>query len=86
MTEKGKAITIETVEEEEDLQALIAQIEAQDNEAKDVSQNNSVTRLPPYIPAWKGKAKVPKDLEATKSVLQTPLLPNYIRFEGMPLG
>jgi len=28
MAEKGKAVTMETKEEEEDLQALIAQIEA----------------------------------------------------------
>ena len=61
MEEKGKAITIET-EEEEDLQALIVQIEVQDDEAEDVSQIHSTTKLPPYIPPWKGKAKVPKEL------------------------
>jgi len=32
MVEKGKAITTKLEEEEEDLQALIAQIEAQDEE------------------------------------------------------
>lgn len=64
MTEKGKAITVEIEEDEEDLQALITQIEAEN-----VSQIPSVIKLPPYIPPWKGIAKIPKDLEAMKSVL-----------------
>jgi len=83
VAEKGKAITTEIEEDEEDLQALIAQIEAQDEEEEDVFQ---IPSLPPYISPWKGTTKVPKDLEATKSTLQTPLLPDEIRFDGMPLG
>ena len=86
MAEKGKAVTVETEEEEEELQVLITQIEAQDEEAKDVSHIPSMKKLPPYIPPWKGKAKIPKDLEATRSAPQTPLLPDDIRFEGPPLG
>ena len=86
MAEKGKAVAIETEEEEEDLQALITQIEAQDDEAENVSQVPSAINIPPYIPPWKGKAKISKDLEATKSALQTPLHPDEIRFEGLPLG
>lgn len=31
-------------------------------------------------------AKIPKDLEATKSLLQTSLLPDEIRFDGLSLG
>jgi len=31
-------------------------------------------------------AKILKDLEATKNTLQTPLLPDEIRFHGLPLG
>jgi len=42
--------------------------------------------LPEYVPPWKGKTKIPKDLDATKSALQTPLLPNGIIFEGSHLG
>lgn len=42
--------------------------------------------LPPYISLWKGTTKIPKDMEATKSTLQTLLLPNEIRFEGLLLG
>lgn len=42
--------------------------------------------LPPYLPPWNGKANVPKDLDAAKSTLQTLLLPDEIRFEGLLLG
>ena len=56
-----------------------------DDEAENVSQVHSMIKLPPYIPPWKGKAKIVKDLEATKSVLQTPLLLDEIRFEGLLL-
>lgn len=38
MVEKGKDVTTETEEDEEDLQVLITQIEAQDDEAENVSQ------------------------------------------------
>jgi len=86
IAEKGKVVTIETKKEGEDLQALITQIGAQNDEVGEFSQKNSTTKLPPYILPWKGKAKVPKDLEAMKSALQTPLLPNDIMFEGLPLG
>jgi len=37
-------------------------------------------KLPTYAPPQKGKAKVPKDLDKTKSSLQTPLLPYNIIF------
>ena len=40
------------------------------------------TNLPAYVPPQKGKAKVPKDLDETKSSLQSPLLPDNIIFEG----
>src|SRR5277367_6230335 len=46
----------------------------------------SVEKLPEYVPLQKGKTKIPKDLDATKSTLQTPLLPDGIVFEGSHLG
>lgn len=46
----------------------------------------STTNLPPYVPPWNGKAKILKDLKATKSALHTLLLPDDIRFEDTPLG
>lgn len=47
---------------------------------------NPITRLPEYVPLCKGKAKVPKDIDESKSSLQTPLLPDNIVFEGPHLG
>lgn len=46
----------------------------------------AIAKLPQYVPLWKGKSKVPKDLDATKGTLQTSLLPNGILFEGVVLG
>jgi len=43
-------------------------------------------KLSAYVPLCKGKVKVPKDLDETKSLLQTPILPNGIMFEGTHLG
>ena len=43
-------------------------------------------KLPAYAPPRKWKAKVPKDLNETKSSLQTPLLLDGIMFEGTHLG
>ena len=68
------------------MQALIPQIEVQDDVEEDVSPITFATKLPTYFPPWKGKAKVPKDLEAMKSALKTPLLLDGIMFEGIPLG
>lgn len=44
------------------------------------------TKILEYVPPQKGKHKVPKDLDATKSALQTLLLPSGILFEGSALG
>ncbi len=45
-----------------------------------------ITWLLEYVPPRKGKAKVPKDIDESKSSLQTPLLPDDIGFEGAHLG
>ena len=39
-----------------------------------------LTRLPTYVPLWKGKERVPKDLDESKNFLQTPLFPDDIIF------
>lgn len=39
-----------------------------------------------YIPLCKGKVKVPKDLDPRKFLLNTPLLPDNITFEGPRLA
>lgn len=83
VVEKGKAITTEPDEDDEDLQALIAKIEAQDEEEEDAFH---ILSLPPYVSPWKGTTNIPKDLDAAKSMLQTLLLSDEIRFDGLSLG
>ena len=86
MEDKGKTINIETYDEEEDLHTFVKEIEPDKEVEEDIHPMCTISKLPKYVPPWKGKAKIPKDLEATKSTLQTPLLPNGIRFEGSSLG
>ena len=69
MEEKGKVITIESDEEEEYLQALIAIAKEEEDIEDDIQPLRSTVILPAYVPLRKGKAKVPKDLDATKSSL-----------------
>lgn len=86
MEEKGKVVTIESKEEEEDLHDLISEVEEGEDVDEDVPPMRSVAKLPEYVPLCKGKAKVPKDLDAMKSELQTPFLTDGINFEGPLLG
>lgn len=53
---------------------------------EDIQPVRATAKLPKYVPLQKGRAKVPKDLDATKSALQTLLLPDGIMFEGLALG
>lgn len=86
MEEKGKAVTIKTDGEEEDFQTMIIIVEEEEDVEEDIQSLHSAVKLPAYVPLRKGKTKVQKDLDATKSSLQTPLLPNGIIFEGTHLG
>ena len=52
----------------------------------DTQPTHSATKFPTYVPLRKGKAKVPNNLDETKSSLQTPLLLDGIMFEGTHLG
>jgi len=61
MEEKGKEVTIETNEEEEDLQTLIAAIEEEEDVEEDIQPLCSAEKLPKYVPLRKGKTKIPKD-------------------------
>lgn len=58
----------------------------QDDVEEDLPPTPSAAKLPTYVPLWKWKVRVLKDLEATKSVLHTPLLPDIITFEGSLIG
>ena len=53
---------------------------------EDIQSMCSLVKFHKYVPPWKGKTKIPKDLDATKSALQTPLLLDGIVFEGLHLG
>jgi len=86
MVEKGKVVTIKIDEKEEDLQALIIVEEEDEGMEDDIQPTHSTTKLPTYVPPWKGKTKVPKELDKTKSSHETLLLPDDIMFEGTHLG
>lgn len=87
MEEKWKAVTIEIDEEEKDLQALVVATEEEEEDVQEyVQQSHSAVKFPAYVPLQKGKSKLPKDLDATNSSLETPLLPGGIVIEGLHLG
>ena len=50
MEEKGKVVTIETDEEEEDLQALIATVEEEEYVEEDIQPLRSAAKFPAYVP------------------------------------
>lgn len=66
VAKKGKKITTELEEDDEYLEALIAQIEAQDEEEEDAFQ---IPSLPPYLSPLNGTGKIPKDLNVVNSTL-----------------
>jgi len=86
MEEKGKAVNLETNEEEEDLEDLIIEEDEDKSMEEETEAAHPLIKFPMYVPPWKGKAKVPKDLDESKNSLQTPLLLDDIIFEGMHLG
>lgn len=86
MEDKGKVVTIKTDEEEMDLEELMVAENVEEGMGKEAKPVPLSTKLPAYIPLQKGKAKVPKDIDETKSSLQTPLLPDNIILEGTHLG
>ena len=51
-------------------------------EELDYEEGEPITNLPEYIPLWKGKMKVTKDLYSGKFMVSTPLLPEQVIFEG----
>lgn len=76
MEEKGKVVNLETDDEEEDLEdTLIEEDEDKDME-KETECMDPLTRFPTYVPMQKGKVKVRKDIDESKSSLQTLLVPD----------
>lgn len=86
MEEKGKVVNLDIGDEEEDVQALVDDREVDEEMIEDIHPMRAPAQLLEYVPSRKGKVKVPKDLDATKSALQTSLLPDGIMFEGSALG
>lgn len=69
MEEKGKVVTIETDEEEEDLEDIIIKEDEDKGMEEETEPAQPPTKLLAYVLPWKGKAKVPKDLEETKRLI-----------------
>lgn len=86
MEDKGKTINLEIDDEEEDLQAFIQEMKVDEEMEEEIQLVRTSAKLPNYVPPWKRKAKVPKDLDVVKSSLQALLLPDGILFEGSALG
>lgn len=69
MEEMGKAINLETEEEEEDLVEILVEEEEDKDMEVETEGADPLNRLPLYLPSWKGKARVSKDLDESKSSL-----------------
>lgn len=60
-------------------------MEAEDTQGTkyiDVKGAEPITRLPKYVPLWKGKVKVMKVLDSENFTISMPLLPKQVPFEG----
>lgn len=68
--EKGKVVDLEAKEGIEDI---------------DIDKVDHILKLPEYIPSCQGKVKVLKDLDEGQFLLNTPLLPENITFQGSRL-
>jgi len=86
MEEKGKVINLEVDEEEEDFEGILVEEEEDIEMEVETQLVDPLTKLPMYVPPWKGKARVPKDIDESKSFLQTSLLLDGIFFLWIALG
>ena len=82
MKEKGKAITIESDEEEEGPPTYVEEIEPN----KEGEENIQLVRWTKYVPPSKGKANVPTNLDDVDNILITPSLPKEVPLKGMVTG
>jgi len=64
----------------------IGEEEYQGVEELDTKEIEHVSHFPVYIPPWKGKTKVTKDLDSRKFLVLTPLLLEQVEFEGTTLA
>lgn len=54
-------------------------------EEVEIQGEDPITRIPEYVPPHKPKTKIPKDIDESKTPLQTPLLLDEIVFDGLRL-
>lgn len=78
MEEKGKAVTIESDEEEEGSLIYVEEMELDEEGATNIQP----VRQPKYVPPSKGKAKVPTNMDDVDNILITMSLPKEVPFEG----
>lgn len=64
--EKGKAINLESEEEEIEDISMNDEDLGIDVEEVEVQGDDPITRLPKYVPPCEGKTKVPKDIDERK--------------------
>lgn len=74
MEYNGKNIKLETDDEEDELQVFVDEIQVDEEMKEDIQPVQATKKMPEYVPLWKWKAKVSRDLDVDKSALQTPLL------------
>lgn len=77
---------MEIDEEEGDFKEILVKEEEDEEMEEETECTDPLTTFPMYVPLWKEKKSVRKDLDESKSSLQTPLLPNDIISEGVHLG
>lgn len=86
MEEKGKIVNVESDDEEEDPPTFVEEMEPEEEADEDIQIVCATTKLPKYVPPWKGRVKVPKDLDTISNTFNTPSLPEGVLFEGMDVG
>jgi len=68
MEEKGKAVNIETNKEKEDVEDLVIEEDKDEGMEEKTEPAHPPTNLATYTPPWKGQAKVPKDLDESRTL------------------
>jgi len=86
MEEKGKTSNIESDDEEEDPQTFVEEMKPDEEMEEDIQPVCATSELPKYVPPWKGRVNLPKDLDAIKSTFNTPFLRIGVLFEGSVVG
>jgi len=79
-------VIIESDDKEEDPPTFVKEIEPEEEMEEDIQPVRAPAKWPKYVPPWKGRVKVLKDLDVVKRTLITPSLPKGVLFEGTVTG